>query len=85
MGGERNEAAELGQENLVSECPQQLWGGFGLIISPSLRHLLSLDTGGCQEALLGFSFLPSWSFQLLWECLKWNKVELCQLCPLTWK
>lgn len=34
LGGERNEAAELWQQNLVSECPQQLWGGFGLIISP---------------------------------------------------
>lgn len=64
---------------------QQLWGGFGLIISPWVKQLLSLDTGGCQEALLGFSILSNWSFQLLWECLKWNKVELCQLCPLTWK
>lgn len=78
-------AAELWQKNLVSECPQQLWGGFGLIISPSVEQLLSLGTGGCQEALLGFSVLSNWSFQLLWECLKWNKVELCQLRPLTWK
>lgn len=77
LGGERSEAAELWQKNAVSECPSS--GGVVLV-------WLSLPWGtGAAGGTAWALHFSNWALQLPRECWKWNKVELCQLHPLTWK